>query len=70
MAERILITGASGFVAGNVIRQADPDCELHALSREPGPAPRKNQHWHVVNPANAEHVQQVFQGARPDVVDR
>jgi dTDP-4-dehydrorhamnose reductase len=66
--KRILITGANGFVAGNVIWQSDPDCELHALSREPGPAPRRNLHWHVVNPASAEHVQQVFQSVRPEAV--
>jgi dTDP-4-dehydrorhamnose reductase len=66
--KRILITGANGFVASNVIWQADPNCEMHALSREPGPAPLKNLHWHVVNPANAEQVQQVFQGVRPDAV--
>ncbi len=66
--KRILITGAHGFVAGNVIWQADPDCEMHALSREPGPAPRQNLHWHIVNPANTEQVQQVFKGVRPEAV--
>jgi dTDP-4-dehydrorhamnose reductase len=68
MAQRILITGANGFVASNVIWQAGPDCELHALSREPGASPRKDLHWHVVNPANPGQVQLVFQGTRPDVV--
>ncbi len=68
MAKRILITGAHGFVASNVIWQASADCELHALSREPGPPPRKNLHWHVVNPVNVGTVRQIFQTVRPDVV--
>ena len=68
MAKRILITGANGFVASNIIWQADPDCELHALSREPGPPPRPNLHWYTVNSANAEQVQAVYQRARPDAV--
>ncbi|MBI3853923.1 MAG: SDR family oxidoreductase [Verrucomicrobia bacterium] len=68
MAKRILITGANGFVASNVIWQADPDCELHALSRESGPSPRRNLHWHVVNSAEAEQLRQTFQSVRPDAV--
>jgi dTDP-4-dehydrorhamnose reductase len=68
MSKRILITGAHGFVGSNVIGQAAPDCELHALSRQPGPPPRENLHWHVVNLADAEQLRRVFQSVQPDAV--
>ncbi|MEO6183291.1 MAG: SDR family oxidoreductase [Verrucomicrobiota bacterium] len=68
MAKKILITGAQGFVGSNVIEQADRNFELHALSRQPGKVQREGMHWHIVNPADLNRLQEIFQRVQPDAV--
>ena len=68
MVKKILITGAQGFVGSNVIEQADRNFELHALSRQPGTVHRDRLHWHIVSPADARQLQEIFRRVQPDAV--
>ncbi len=68
MAGKILITGAQGFVGSNVIQQSDPNCEIHALSRQPGKVHRAGLHWHTVDPSDAAALGKIFERHRPDAV--
>lgn len=68
MSKRILVTGAQGFVGSNVIWQASTDCELHAISRQPGTSQRQNLCWHSVVLSEADQVQEVFHRVKPDAV--
>ncbi len=67
-ARRLLVTGAHGFVAGSVIRQADETWEVHALSRGEALEKRGRSHWHSFDPCDAERLTQLFREVRPDAV--
>ena len=45
----LLVTGATGFVAGHVLAQAKADHTVHALSRAPAPLKHPNLHWHTLD---------------------
>jgi len=68
MSQRILLTGARGFVGGNVIAQSDPTCTIHALSRESASVRRSNLHWHTAELTDAGQLARLFKEARPDAV--
>lgn len=48
--KRVIVTGASGFVAGSVVCQAGADWEVHAFSRTPPPFDRDGVVWHQHGP--------------------
>lgn len=45
---RLLVTGATGFVAGHVLAEGLRQHSIHALSREPAPIEKPNLRWHVL----------------------
>lgn len=72
MSRRLIVTGASGFVVGNVIGQAGEEWEVHAISMSPAPIQRENLHWHnefslweLFDPSN---LRWLFDQIRPDAV--
>jgi len=68
MGRRLIVTGASGFVAGSVIWQAGPKWEVHALSGKPAPTQRPNLHWHTTDVLDPDQLRRVFESIRPSVV--
>ncbi len=68
MAKKLLITGAQGFVGSNIIEQADPDWELHALSRQPEKVHRAGLSWHTVDPNDVNDLRKIFLRVQPDAV--
>jgi dTDP-4-dehydrorhamnose reductase len=65
---KVLLTGGNGFVAGSVIKQAPPDCELHVLSRQEAQVSGANMRWHTLAALDEEHIRQAFEESRPDAV--
>lgn len=68
MRRRLLITGATGFVAGSVVRQADDTWELHALSSKPAPLRREGLVWHTLDLLDDTQLSVAFERVRPDSV--
>lgn len=68
MAKRLLVSGASGFVAGSVIWQAGPEWEVHALSGKPAPLHRPNLHWHTLDVLDCDELRRTFEHIRPAAV--
>ncbi|MBX7255789.1 MAG: NAD(P)-dependent oxidoreductase [Candidatus Hydrogenedentes bacterium] len=68
MAKRLLITGANGFVAGSIVKQADASWELHAVSRGPAAFERENLRWHTVSSFDEESLHDLFHDVEPDAV--
>ena len=68
MGRRLIVTGASGFVAGSIIWQAGPEWEVHALSSKPAPIHRPHLHWHTLDVLDADELRRVFEHIRPSVV--
>jgi len=68
MAKRLLITGANGFVAGSIVKQADPRWELHALSRSAAAFERANLTWHTVASLDEDKLHDLFHDVDPDAV--
>lgn len=66
--QKLLVTGANGFVAGSILAQAGEGWQIHALSRGVSLSPRKNLHWHVCDPAASSSLAQLFQELKPNVV--
>lgn len=80
MRKRLMVTGADGFIAGNVVQQALGWWEVHALALErvayPGeiaPDARLQTpnshglHWHVFDLRDADRLRHVFREVHPDV---
>lgn len=68
MPERLIITGASGFVAGSVVCQAGADWEVHALSRKPAPVDLPHVQWHTLDIMEFPHLGEVFRQVQPSAV--
>ncbi len=68
MRKRLIVTGASGFVAGSVIRQAGEAWETHALSSRQPPAMLPGVCWHVLDALEAGQAGRIFREVRPDAV--
>ncbi len=68
MSVRVLITGAGGFVAGSIIRQAAEAWEIHALSRSNAPFDRPGLSWHTLDPLDDAAMKSVFELIRPVAV--
>ncbi len=68
MKQRLLLTGAAGFVGGNIIREAGATWEIHGVDRitvENGP---ENVSWHNVDLLDANAVRELFAAVRPSAV--
>jgi dTDP-4-dehydrorhamnose reductase len=68
MAFRLLVTGASGFVAGGVVTLAPEDWEVHAVSRSAAPVDRRGLYWHSVDPLDEPAFERAFDEAQPQAV--
>ena len=69
MAKRnIVVTGASGFVAGGVVLQAPERWTVHAVSRGPAPVVRPGLVWHTVEAGVPGRLAAVIRELRPDAV--
>ncbi len=69
MPKRLIITGASGFVAGNIPGQAGEEWEVHAFSSQPSLSPRWETSWHMIDPvAHPGEFERIFKQILPDAV--
>lgn len=70
--KRMIVTGASGFVAGSVICQAGAEWEVHAVSRNPAPFHREGLIWHqhglLAELLEPDPLGALFDRIQPDVV--
>ncbi len=64
----VLLTGASGFVAGAVVLQAPEHWTTHAVSRGPAPASRPGLVWHTVAAGTPGRLAAAIRELRPDAV--
>lgn len=67
--ERVLVTGASGFIGLHLCRALlRSGCELHALSRSEPKISDSGLHWHKVDLTDSEATRATFARIRADVV--
>lgn len=66
--KRLLLTGASGFVAGGVVCQAGDEWEVHALSRQPSPVSRPHIRWHTTDILDFAQLRLLFEQIAPAAV--
>lgn len=67
MSLKVLITGGAGFVGENIIRESDPEWELHVVSRRKGEISRERLHWHLGDLLEREVLERLFAEIEPDV---
>src|SRR5215510_12565925 len=63
--KRILLTGASGFVAGSIIAQASESIDLHAVSRGPPISNCLALRWHQLTLNDSASWEGLFNSVRP-----
>ena len=68
MARNVLITGAGGFVAGNIIARAGEGVTFHGLEVMPAGLDRNNLTWHALDLRDADALGEIFSTVEPDVV--
>lgn len=68
MKKRLMVTGAKGFVAGTVVRQAGAEWEVHALARGGVPFEREGLIWHQLDLLDFDRLRKVFANVKPDAV--
>jgi len=66
--KKLIVTGATGFVAGSVLAQAGDDWQVHAISRGKSTAQPKNIEWHISDPQSASQIVQAFRTLKPNAV--
>jgi dTDP-4-dehydrorhamnose reductase len=66
--KKLLLTGAAGFVAGNIIRQSRGRLEIHGLDLKPPDYRQDGLLWHAVDLLRAEDLKRLFSTVNPDVV--
>ena len=66
--KKLMVTGARGFVAGNVIAHALKDWEVHALSRGEPLLEHPRLKWHIATSLAEADLERVFRQVMPDVV--
>jgi dTDP-4-dehydrorhamnose reductase len=65
---KLAVTGASGFVGGNLLQQALPQWEVHALSRTAPPISHERLHWHQLTLNNQRVWNDWFNEYRPKAI--
>jgi dTDP-4-dehydrorhamnose reductase len=68
MKQRLLVTGAQGFVAGSVLAQAGPEWEMHAVSRGAPPKETGRFAWHSCDPLNRRELEDLFRRIQPNAL--
>lgn len=67
--QKLLITGASGFIGSNLVEYLRPvDCEIHGVSRTPRDSSPGIARWWQADTSEMDDVRRVFDELRPDVV--
>lgn len=67
--QRILVTGASGFIGSQLCRRLfDAGGDVYAISRSPRPEGDNSVYWSVGDLANIKTVRQLFSSTKPDVI--
>ena len=66
--KKILVTGASGFVAGSVLYFGAEEYEIHAISRGRSLYEHENVHWHTLGIEDHVGLSVLFEGLRPDAI--
>lgn len=64
----LLLTGAGGFVGGNIIFQADESVKIHGLEQRRISLRRENLLWYWIDLLEAEELRTLVRGLKPDVV--
>ena len=64
----LLVTGARGFVAGSVLKQAGPGWQIHAVSRSAPTGTPDDIQWHICDPLEPDSLSQLFRQVRPAAV--
>ncbi|MCX6358553.1 MAG: NAD(P)-dependent oxidoreductase [Armatimonadetes bacterium] len=67
-AGRLLVTGASGFVGGNVVARAGLEWEVHAVSRRAVAGAPPDVAWHVADIGDPATLHALFEHVRPTAV--
>lgn len=66
--KKILVTGASGFVAGSIIYFGAQQYEVHAHSRGESLYEHENLHWHTLAFDDHDGLSALFEELRPDAL--
>ncbi|MGB8030159.1 MAG: SDR family NAD(P)-dependent oxidoreductase [Terracidiphilus sp.] len=67
--QRILVTGASGFIGSHLCRRLRQDgAEVHAVYRSQPPADAEQLHWWQADLADLAEVKRIVRESRPDVI--
>jgi dTDP-4-dehydrorhamnose reductase len=62
---KLIVTGAHGFVAGSVLAQSGDEWQVHAVSRGEPLAGRDALQWHTCDPRQPGQIAQLFHEVRP-----
>ena len=65
---KLIVTGAHGFVAGSVLAQSGDEWQVHAVSRGEPLAGRHALQWHTCDPRQPGQIAQLFHEVRPQAV--
>jgi dTDP-4-dehydrorhamnose reductase len=68
MGQRIVVTGAGGFVAGSILRQVPAGAEVHALTRGDAIAELPGVTWHAANPLDGGAYNYLIEQIAPDAI--
>lgn len=68
MVRNVLITGAGGFVAGNIITRAGEGMTVHGLEKVPTDLAGDNLIWHVLDLQDSDALGEIFSTVQPEVV--
>lgn len=66
--KKILVTGASGFVAGSIIYFGAERYEIHAVSREESIYEHEHVHWHRIAFEDCDGLSALLGDVRPEAV--
>ncbi|PCJ56047.1 MAG: hypothetical protein COA73_12920 [Candidatus Hydrogenedentota bacterium] len=64
----LIVTGAGGFVAGSVIREALLDWNVHAVSRGSAIAEDPHLHWHSMDIEDQSELKKLFETSQPTAI--
>jgi len=68
MGSKILVTGAGGFLGGNLLAQADRSISLHAVDLKAVAFEREDLQWHALDLRDADALEAVVLAVKPDVI--